>query len=166
MAEQTRTLISRAWIAAPLLGAALLMGAAGCDEDPPSPSPTTPTPTPAPGPGGSVSVVGGELPEAVHKDLQKLLKDVYGGATLRESTQESGDIEKVFQLEYTLKRAHAEADLEALKTALKGAGYEQHAETPTASASVLVSKSSLAKSEILVSPTSGKTSLSVSITKM
>ena len=105
--------------------------------------------------GGLPAVVYGHKQEPAHVtlDAHEAISHIQKG-------------EKVFQLEYTLKRAHAEADLEALKTALKGAGYEQHAETPTASASVLVSKSSLAKSEILVSPTSGKTSLSVSITKM
>ena len=65
------------------------------------------------------------------------------------------------------RRIHAlDAGERTVAEALKDAGYEQHAETPTKSASVLVSKSSLAESEILVSPTNGKTTLTVSITKM
>ncbi|MEZ4429789.1 MAG: hypothetical protein R3A51_19090 [Nannocystaceae bacterium] len=110
-------------------------------------------------------VVGGELPEQVHKDMSGALAGVYGEAKLAKSTEEKGDVEEVYNLEYALGRAHKDSDKAALVAALGSAGYEVDTEAPTDEMGLFVSNDALADVEIIVSVNDGSETLTVSISK-
>ena len=71
---------------------------------------------------------GGEatspLARAIDADLRPLLGGIYGSVTLSGETRSEGEGETIYDLRYTLGRAHGEADGDALEDGLRSRDYD------------------------------------------